>query len=280
MLARVPTRYNVSVLLNTKFIIGVVCACAIFIALGQIPGTTITYSAPVPVVTLSAPIADLSTPLPKTVTGTESSEESLSDEVLLEDTLPEPEPTQQVTTEVKEKVPQPKDDDPQSSVFSVPFYSQLTDISAPEWKKIGCGIASLAMLIEFHNPGSLTSVDALLREGIDADAYTSAGWTYAGLISVSHKYGLDGTTRDYGGSNMDVAFSALEKALRSGPVMASVHYTFTPTNPIPHLVIVNGIEGDTLYYNDPAEKSGNGSIPVSQFKSSWKKRYIEFYKNS
>lgn len=168
-----------------------------------------------------------------------------------------------------------------STVTSVPFFSQFDDISSPQWKKVGCGIASLAMLIEYHNPGALTSVDTLLQEGIDADAYLhNAGWTYAGLIGVSKKYGLDGTTHDLGGSSVDVAFEAFRKALTKGPVMASVHYTFVPTNPIPHLVIVTDIRGDTLYYNDPAEKSGGGSISLTQFKSAWKKRYIEFYKAS
>ncbi len=254
------------------------CASAIFIALGLTPGTTITYSAPIPATTISAPITEVTTSLPETATEIDTEEDVATEEQSSEEILPEPESTPEVATEVEEVAPQPKVATTQKTgVFSVPFYSQLTDITAPEWKKIGCGIASLAMLIEFHNPDSLTSVDTLLKEGIAIDAYSSVGWTYAGLIAVSHKYGLDGTTHDFGGSSIDVAFSAFEKALARGPVMASVHYTFTPTNPIPHLVIVNGIKGDTLYYNDPAEPSGNGSIPVSQFKSSWKKRYIEFF---
>jgi predicted double-glycine peptidase len=58
--------------------------------------------------------------------------------------------------------------------------------------------------------------------------------------------------------------------------MASVHYTFQKSNPIPHLVIINGIENEKVYYNDPAEKNGGGSISVTQFQSAWKKRYIEF----
>lgn len=253
------------------------CASAIFIALGLTPGTTITYSAPIPVSTISAPITEMTTSLPETVTDVDIPEEIQSEESILEDTLPIPESAPEVAIKIDKEVPQQKTATTHATVFSVPFYSQLTDISAPEWKKIGCGIASLAMLIKFYNPEEFTSVDTLLKEGIALDAYSSAGWTYAGLIAVSHKYGLDGTTHDFGGSSIDVAFSAFEKALAVGPVMASVHYTFTPTNPIPHLVIVTGIKGDTLYYNDPAEPSGNGSIPVSQFKSSWKKRYIEFF---
>ncbi len=165
--------------------------------------------------------------------------------------------------------------DDTSHVFTVPFFSQFADITAPEWKKVGCGIASLAMLIEFYEPGDV-SVDTLLKEGINADAYLSnAGWTYAGLIGISKKYGLSGESHDMGGTSMEVAFAELEKALTEGPVMVSVHYTFDPQNPIPHLVVANGIENNTLHYNDPAEKSGDGSISVEVFKKAWKKRYIE-----
>ena len=163
-----------------------------------------------------------------------------------------------------------------SEVPIVPFYSQFEDISAASWKKVGCGVASLAMLIEYYNPGSVT-VDDLLQEGIEADAYLdSAGWTYAGLIGISKKYGLGGKTHDYGNLSMEQAYKELVAELEEGPVMASVHYTFQKSNPIPHLVIINGIEGEKVYYNDPAEKTGGGSISVTQFQSAWKKRYIEF----
>ncbi len=162
-------------------------------------------------------------------------------------------------------------------VFTVPFYSQFTDITSAKWKKVGCGVTSLAMLIEFYTP-DVVSVDELLGEGITAGAYLNdAGWTYAGLIQISQKYGLDGESHDMGGSSMETAFEAFKKALEEGPVMASVHYTFDPKNPIPHLVIVNGVKDDMLYYNDPSEKSGGGSISISKFQKSWKKRYIEFY---
>ena len=197
--------------------------------------------------------------------------------------IPSPFPTEETTPEIEhdemaEKV-RPKHtvkkNDNSSTVFTVPFFSQFTDITAPEWKKVGCGIASLAMLIEFYEPGDV-SVDTLLEEGVSANAYLSnAGWTYAGLIGISKKYGLSGESYDMGGTGMETAFAKLEKALKDGPVMVSVHYTFDPKNPIPHLVIANGIENNTLYYNDPAEKSGGGSISVEVFKQAWKKRYIE-----
>lgn len=168
------------------------------------------------------------------------------------------------------KQPEPKS----QSVHTVPFYSQFADISAPKWRKIGCGIASLAMLIDFYKPGEIT-VDGLLEEGIAANAYVSdAGWSHAGLIGLAKSYGLSGEAVYMTDQSMSSAFSTLETALNEGPVMVSVHYTFKPTNPIPHLVIVTGVEDGKVYYNDPAEKSGNGSISIEQFQSAWKKRYI------
>ena len=161
--------------------------------------------------------------------------------------------------------------------YLVPFFSQFSDITSPSWKKVGCGIASLAMLIEFYEPGSV-SVDTLLQEGIDANAYLdTAGWTYAGLIGISQNYGLTGKTKDLRDSTMDEAYDTLLQDLQAGPVMASVHYTFVPTNPIPHLVVINGIKDGEVYYNDPAENKGGRSISIEQFKSAWKKRYLVFY---
>ena len=189
-----------------------------------------------------------------------------STEELAVEIEPEIEATTKITAQNESDLPVP----------TVPFYSQFNDITPASWKKVGCGIASLAMLIEYYNPGSVT-VDNLLQEGIAANAYLdSAGWTYAGLIGISEKYGLSGKTYDYGNQSMDKAYTELVAELEEGPVMASVHYTFQKSNPIPHLVIINGIEDGEVYYNDPAEKEGGGSISVAQFQSAWKKRYIEF----
>lgn len=166
----------------------------------------------------------------------------------------------------------------ESPFFTVPFFSQLTDITEASWKKVGCGITGLAMLIEYYYPGEVDSVDTLLHEGVALGAYdNSVGWSYSGLISVAQKYGVTGTTHDYKSSTMDDAFAAMKKDLADGPLMASVHYTFKPTNPIPHLVIISGIKNNLVYYNDPADTTGGGSISIEQFKSGWKKRYIEFY---
>lgn len=161
-----------------------------------------------------------------------------------------------------------------SKPVDVPFFSQFADISSPEWKKIGCGITSLGMIIEYYKPGTAT-VDELLADGIEKNAYSNVGWTYKGLIDVASMYGFTGESHDLAG-NAD-AFSQFKDAVEQGPVIASVYYTFEPGNPIPHLVVINKIEGETVYYNDPAEKAGGGTIAVDDFIKAWKKRYIEIY---
>src|SRR3989338_2820020 len=88
-----------------------------------------------------------------------------STEELAVEIEPEIEATTKITAQNESDLPVP----------TVPFYSQFNDITPASWKKVGCGIASLAMLIEYYNPGSVT-VDNLLQEGIDANAYIdSAG---------------------------------------------------------------------------------------------------------
>ncbi|MCA9355479.1 C39 family peptidase [Candidatus Kaiserbacteria bacterium] len=162
-----------------------------------------------------------------------------------------------------------------TKVHKVPFFSQFTDITPVEWRKVGCGIASVAMLIDFYKPGEV-SIDALLQDGIKAGVFLSdAGWTHAGLIALSNKFGLTGESHSLADLGMESAFDELEDTLEEGPVMASVHYTFDPNNPIPHLVVVNGVSDGKVFYNDPAEDNGGGALSIAKFKSAWKKRFIE-----
>ena len=156
----------------------------------------------------------------------------------------------------------------------LPFYSQFKDISSDTWQKQGCGIASLAMVIQYYQKESV-SVDTLLKQGIVLGAYDQKyGWTYKGLIQVANKHGMSGETHDFGNSKTSVAFEALKTELKKGPVIASVHYQFNPKSTIPHLVVIDDIDEDTLYYNDPAAKTGQKHISSADFLKGWKKRYI------
>lgn len=161
-------------------------------------------------------------------------------------------------------------------VPQVPFYSQFHDIQQPSWQKVGCGIASLAMVIEYYKPDTV-SVNKLLAQAIASGAYNqNAGWIHKDLISLSKKYGLDGNSYDLTKLNNKAAFTQFKKILNDGPVMVSIHYKFDPKSTIPHLVVIDGIENDTIYYNDPAAKTGKQKISTALFLNGWKKKFIVF----
>ena len=162
---------------------------------------------------------------------------------------------------------------PLPTVPAVPFYSQFEDITSPVWQKKGCGITSLAMVIDYYEPA--VSVDTLLAQGIAKGAYIkNVGWSYNGLIAVGKKYGLDGDSYDLKALSSKGAFAKFKRFLDDGPVIASVHYKFDPKSSIPHLVVIDGIKGDVIYYNDPAAKTGELQISVADFLKGWKQRFI------
>ncbi len=159
------------------------------------------------------------------------------------------------------------------AIPTVPFYSQFVDIASPKWQKVGCGITSLAMIIDYYKPK--VAVNTLLGQGIAMGAYdNNAGWIYSGLIHLAGKYGLTGTSYDFGKSSSAVALAQFKKYLKNGPVIASIHYKFDPESSIPHLVVIDGIEDGVVYYNDPAAKTGEKQISVGGFLAGWKKRFI------
>lgn len=163
---------------------------------------------------------------------------------------------------------------PSPTIPNVPFYSQFKDIQSPKWQNVGCGITSLAMVINFYKPAA-TLVDTLLKQGIAAGAYKKGvGWTYKGLIKLSQKYGLNGDYYDLSKLDAKTAFAKFQNFLRDGPVILSVRNRFNPKSTVPHLVVINGIYNDAVYYNDPAAKTGMKKITTAEFLKSWKKKVI------
>jgi uncharacterized protein YvpB len=161
-----------------------------------------------------------------------------------------------------------------STITVVPFYSQFTDIQSPKWQKVGCGVTSLAMLIDFYKPDTV-SVNTLLKQGIAAGAYDpKGGWITAGLIQLAKQYGLTGTRYDLSKTDTQTALAKLKDVLADGPAMLSVHYKFDPKSTIPHLVVVNAISDGVAYYNDPAAKSGGKQISVADLLKGWKKTML------
>ncbi len=161
-----------------------------------------------------------------------------------------------------------------NAVPVVPFFSQFTDISSPYWEKVGCGITDLTMIIDYYHPDAAT-VNEMLHKGIAAGAYDyNAGWIYQGLINLSHAYGLRGRYYDLDGLPQQTALARFESLLGSGPVILSVHYQFNPASAIPHLIVVNGINDNVVYYNDPATTKGTQSTSLQNFLRGWKRKII------
>jgi hypothetical protein len=110
-----------------------------------------------------------------------------------------------------------------STIPDVPFYSQFADISSPKWKKVGCGITSLTMVVDYYKP-QIATVNELLEQGLDEGAYIAgAGWSHQGLVRVSKNYGLNGQTYDLSGSTSKAAFTYFKDQLKDGPIIVSVH---------------------------------------------------------
>ena len=161
-----------------------------------------------------------------------------------------------------------------TTVPVIPFYSQFNDIHTSSWQKVGCGITSLAMVIDYYSPATI-SVDTLLKEGIAYGAYDQKyGWIHKDLISLSKKYGLQGASYDVSLLGKEASFSQMKSYLADGPVIVSVHYKFDPRSSIPHLVVLDGIKDGIIYYNDPAAKVGQKKISIVDFQKGWKKKFI------
>ncbi len=161
-----------------------------------------------------------------------------------------------------------------TTVPVIPFYSQFRDIHSTSWQKVGCGITSLAMVIDYYSTATI-SVETLLKAGILYGAYDQkAGWIHKDLIALSKKYNLDGKSYDVSSLGKEASLFTLKKYLADGPVIVSVHYKFDPRSSVPHLVVLDGFENGFIYYNDPAAKVGQKKISIVDFQKGWKKRFI------
>lgn len=156
----------------------------------------------------------------------------------------------------------------------LPFYSQFTDIDWPSWRGKSCGVASVAMIVDFYRDNAPTA-QALLERGLKRGHYiTGAGWSHTGLARLAEAYGVRGRVRDFTDLTTKRAVERLKRDLEHGPVIASVHYGFDPQSTIPHLVVIRNIIDGTVYYSDPAEESAAGTISRAGFIDAWKQRAI------
>ncbi|MDE2001684.1 MAG: C39 family peptidase [Patescibacteria group bacterium] len=158
---------------------------------------------------------------------------------------------------------------------NVPYYSQFQDMPEVQWRQESCGLASLAMEIQYYKPKLSVSLVTLLKQALADGAYEpSAGWKHLQLAEVADQYGLVGSTADFTAMSDAKALAAMETMLADGPVIASIHNKFNPNASLGHLVVVTGFTDTTVYYHDPASTKTEHQISVEGFLRGWKKMLI------
>jgi len=169
----------------------------------------------------------------------------------------------------------------------VPFYSQYSHISIPEWQDRACGIVALKMLMDFwhtiNKENKTDSLENLIGKGVDNGAYTEkTGWSHSGLVSVANNYGYDGFNKDLvpSGISSEDALEQIKIDLKYFPVISSVWKSFDPDLGGGHLIVVTGAHDGNIYLNDPADESidsGQKTMTENGFAKAFKKRYIAIY---
>ena len=158
--------------------------------------------------------------------------------------------------------------------YSVPLFSQISDISSEKWKQKGCGVTDVAMIVEFYKPKT-TTVQKVLEEAIKEGAYEkNVGWKHDGLAVLAEKYGLIGKTYNFSKLDENAAFDQLKNILKEGPVIASIHRGFNPKSSFGHLIVVTGFDNNLVYYNDPGKHDGIRKVSTTDFMKGWKEMLI------
>src|SRR5678815_5250316 len=139
------------------------------------------------------------------------------------------------------------------TAFDVPFVSQQV-YDDPEWRRFGCGIASLKMVLDYwhlRDPANPTDeAEHLYASGLAAGAFNPEfGWLHAGLVGLATARGYLAYNLDFGPKSRsplrgDQALAELTADLAAGPVIASAYRGFDPAQGGGHLVVVTGVSGD------------------------------------
>lgn len=173
--------------------------------------------------------------------------------------------------------------------YKVPFTSQKSYVYSKR-RLNGCGIAALKMIFDYWHKqdkanSTVKNIDDLYEAGLAAGAHTPGiGWMHAGIAKLAQSYGYNSYNADFGPKSnnpksSEDAMKELVKELKKGPVMASVFRGFDPEDwqGGGHLVVVTGINKDSVRLNDPEPLDGYDGLrvmPIASFKRAFKHRYI------
>lgn len=159
----------------------------------------------------------------------------------------------------------------------LPAYSQLLDVTDPEFKNRACGAATLAMVLGACGIPDAPTVDEVLARGIELNAYAGErGWLHRELSAVARSYGVHAHPEDWSGDALEFAWEHLEDAVTRGSVIVSVNPEFSPSK-ASHLVALCGLSGGTATVYDPFRDTREGiryEVPIDFLKEHWTRRII------
>ena len=162
-------------------------------------------------------------------------------------------------------------------MFNVPKLSQRIDIKSKYWKSRSCGIVSLKMIMDYWKmPTKRVNLAELIKKGIEVGAYDKRwGWIHAGLVKLAKHYGYKGRNYDWFNDKPQTAYEKMTKKLKL-PIATSIHSGLNPRKS-GHLIVITGIRGKKIYYNDPDSKTRKSIARIASLKkflTGWKRRII------
>ncbi|MEK7531717.1 MAG: papain-like cysteine protease family protein [Patescibacteria group bacterium] len=162
----------------------------------------------------------------------------------------------------------------------VPFHSQY-EISNREWNTRSCGMASLAMVIEFLGSPRV-DLFSLVEEGREKGGYQlNIGWKHDYFLQKAKEEGFVGVREEK--MNIEEGVLKLQSALEKGVApIVSGRKRFFGEERASHLVVLTGFggEGKDFYflYHDPEmldeHRGAYRKVSLSDFKNDWRKMAI------
>ena len=74
-------------------------------------------------------------------------------------------------------------------IIEVPHFVQFYNIKDGKWQGRSCGIASLAMILDYY--GLPCDLDQLVKEGLKLDGYVrGVGWKHQAVVTLAKTQGL------------------------------------------------------------------------------------------
>lgn len=160
-------------------------------------------------------------------------------------------------------------------IIEVPHFVQYYNIKDDTWQGRSCGIASLAMVLDYY--GKPCDLNKLIRTALKKDGYIKGvGWKHQVIVDIAKDMGLDSKRTEE--DKIENLIQALNK---EEPVIISIHKNFDPAEG-GHLAVLCGYylannELVGFYVNDPIGpqyKHKYQLVETDEFIKGWKKRAI------